>query len=230
MALLIAGLSIGNSATASAQDSDVRGEVSINVAFTNDYVFRGYTQTEEDASIQVGLDWESAKGFYLGSWGSNVNFGDDDEAEIEIDVYGGYAGEIDELTYDFGFMYYLYPGAVDELNYEFWEVYGSIGYDFGPAVVSLGLAYTPDNFGGTEDGIYLQSGVIVTVTDMFSVDVNLNYSDVNPSFGDDYLDWNVGGTLSLEWFDADLRYIDTDISNCKGVCDNRVVFSVTRSF
>lgn len=229
-ALLIAGLSIGIAAPASAQDSDLPGEFSGNVTLTSDYVFRGYTQTNQDPAIQGGLDWDSGAGFYVGTWGSNVNFGDGDEASVELDIYGGYAGEIDGFSYDVGFIYYWYPGATSALNYDFWEVYGSLGYDFGPAAVSFGLAYTPENFGDTNDGLYFQSGISVPVTDMFSVDANLNYYDVDPTFGEDYVDWNVGATLSLEWFDADLRYIDTDIDNCTGVCDSRVVFSVSRSF
>ena len=63
-----------------------------------------------------------------------------------------------------------------------------------------------------------------------SIDVNLNYYDVDPAFGEDYLDWSVGGTLSFDGFDIDLRYVDTDISNCAGVCDGRAVFSISRTF
>ncbi len=229
MAVLAAGLT-SVSLPALAQDSGLPGEFSGNVAITSDYVFRGFTQTNEDPAIQGGLDWDSGAGFYLGTWGSNVNFGDGDEASVEFDVYGGYAGEVEGFSYDVGFIYYWYPGAAGALNYDFWEAYGSIGYDFGPAAVSFGLAYTPENFGDTNDGFYYQSGISVPVTDMFSVDANLNYYDVDPAFGANYYDWNVGATLSLEWFDADLRYIDTDISNCTGVCDSRVVFSVSRSF
>ncbi len=209
---------------------DLPGEFSGNVTLSSDYVFRGFTQTNEDPAIQGGFDWDSGAGFYLGTWGSNVNFGDGDEAAIEIDVYGGYAGEIDNFSYDVGFIYYWYPGAAGALNYDFWEVYGSVGYDFGPAALSLGIAYTPENFGDTDDGIYFQSGISVPLTDQFSIDANLNYYDVDPTFGEDYLDWNIGATLSLEWFDADLRYFDTDISACTNVCDSRVVFSVSRSF
>lgn len=221
---------VGFGGGALAQDSDLPGEFSGNVTLVSEYVFRGFTQTNEDPAIQGGFDWDSGAGFYLSTWGSNVNFGDGDEASVEIDIYGGYAGEIDNFTYEVGFIYYWYPGAAGALGYDFWEAYGSVGYDFGAAAISVGLAYTPKNFGNTDDGLYFQSGISVPVTDMFSVNANLNYYDVDPAFGPDYYDWNVGATLSLEWFDADLRYIDTDISNCTGVCDSRVVFSVSRSF
>lgn len=206
------------------------GTFSGELTITSDYVFRGFSQTDGDPAVEGGFSWDSGAGFYVGTWASNVNFNDGDEASIEIDVYGGYAGEINNFTYDFGLVYYWYPGASGALDYEFWEAYGSVGYDFGPAALSLGVAYTPDNFGGTDDGIYFQSGISVPLTDQFSIDANLNYYDVDPAFGPDYFDWNIGATLSLEWFDADVRYFDTDISACGGICDSRVVFSVTRSF
>lgn len=228
--LLLASLSLGIANSASAQESDLPGSFSGNVTLTTDYAYRGFTQANEDPAVQGGLDWESDNGFYVGTWGSNVNFGDGDEASIEIDVYGGYAGEIEGFSYDIGYIYYLYPGVPGAFDYDFWEIYGSVGYDFGPAALSLGLAYTPENFGNTNDGLYFQSGISMPLGEMFSVDANLNYYDVDPAFGEDYLDWSIGGTLSLDWFDADLRYIDTDIANCAGVCDARVVFSISRSF
>ena len=104
------------------------------------YVFRGFSQTLEEPTLQGGLDWDSGVGVYVGMWGSNVNFGDGDNAHVEMDFYAGYAGEIDAFSYDVGFLYYLYPGAASSLNYDFWEAYGSVGYDFGPASASAGIA------------------------------------------------------------------------------------------
>ena len=228
--LLLVGLVIGGIAPVFAEDGDLPGEFSGTLALTSDYVFRGFTQASEDPAIQGGFDWDSGAGFYLGTWGSNVNFGDGDEASVEIDVYGGYAGEIDGLSYDIGILYYWYPGAAGALNYDFWEVYGSMGYDFGATTLTFGLLYSPENFGDTDDGLYFQSGISVPLGDQFSIDANLSYYDLDPAFGENYFDWNIGATLSLEWFDANVRYIDTDISNCAGICDARVVFSISRSF
>src|SRR5690606_40648673 len=63
---------------------------SANVSLTNDYRFRGYTQTNMRPAIQGGFDYSHASGFYLGNWNSNVAdevFGNN----IEMDVYGGYS-------------------------------------------------------------------------------------------------------------------------------------------
>jgi uncharacterized protein (TIGR02001 family) len=205
------------------------GEFSGNITLTSDYSFRGISQTGEEPAIQGGFDWDSGSGFYLGAWGSNVNFGDGDETSMELDIYAGYAGSLESLGYDFGFIYYIYPGANSNLNYDFWEIYGSLGFDFDVASISAGIAYTSDNFGDTGDGLYLMSGVSIPISDMFSLDASLNYYDVEPGFGDDYLDWMIGATLTVDWFDANLSYIDTDLSNFEAA-DSRIVFSISRSF
>ena len=221
---------LGTSGAASAGGRFLK-EVSGNITLTNDYVFRGYTQANEDPAIQGGLDWDSGAGFYAGVWGSSVNFRDSDEASTEFDFYTGFKGEVESFSYDIGFIYYLYPGANTSLNYNFWEVYSNAGYDFGPAAISVGLAYTSDNFADTGNGVYLQSGVSLPIGEVFSINANLNYYDVEISFGEDYLDWSIGGKLSTQWFDADLNYIDTDISTgCSGICDGRIIFSISRSF
>ncbi len=229
ISLLAAAVAFGVPSVAAAQDMSLPGEFSGNVSVGTDYVFRGFSQTLEEPTIQGGLDWDSGVGVYVGMWGSNVNFGDGDNAHVEMDFYAGYAGEIDAFSYDVGFLYYLYPGAANALNYDFWEIYGSVGYDFGPAAISAGIAWTPDNFGGTDDAVYYSGGISVPIAEILSVDANIGYYDFTG--GGNYTDWNVGTTLNVyDWFDADLRYYDTDVTGCVNSCESRVVFSVSRSF
>jgi hypothetical protein len=59
--------------------------VSANVGYTTDYVFRGISQSNEDAAVQGGVDFACGR-FYIGTWGSSIAFGNG----TEIDVYGGY--------------------------------------------------------------------------------------------------------------------------------------------
>ena len=218
------------SAPLSAQS--LPGEFSGNVAITSDYVYRGFTQTSEEFAVQGGLDWDSGAGFYVGVWGSNLNFGPGDPAHLEVDIYAGYANSFDNgFSYDVGFLYYLYPGDTDALDYDFWEAYLSFGYEVDALSFSAGVAYTPDNFGGTDDGVYFNGGVGYGLTDYVSVDANIGYWSVDDSFGDDYADWNIGATFSIpDWFDFDVRYFDTDLGNCDDLCDSRFVGTISRSF
>ena len=54
-----------------------------NIGFTNNYVWRGMTQTDDQAAISGGLDF-SAGGFYAGTWASNVDFADDTNSEQDV--------------------------------------------------------------------------------------------------------------------------------------------------
>ena len=212
------------------EGSILPGEFSANIGIFTDYNFRGFTQTGKDPAIQGGFDWSHETGIYAGVWASNVNFGDGDQAAIEIDAYGGFAGEAGGLGYDIGFIYYAYPGAASTLDYNFWEVALSVSADAGPATVSAGVNYSPENFGDTGEAVYYQLGFAVPLMEKLSFDVNGSYYDVKPAFSPDYFYWNVGMTYSFEWFDADLRYHDTDIKGCANLCDTQVIFGISRSF
>jgi uncharacterized protein (TIGR02001 family) len=93
--------------------------VSYNMALHSEYIFRGYTQTHNDPALSGGIDYEHSSGFYLGLWASNVSWIRDANASdsghsLEIDVYGGYAGEFGDtgIGYDVGFLQYWYPGEM----------------------------------------------------------------------------------------------------------------------
>ena len=65
------------------------GEWSANAAMTNNYIWRGLTQTENEAAIQGGIDYSHESGFYAGTWVSNVNYGPSDVYSYEHDMYAG---------------------------------------------------------------------------------------------------------------------------------------------
>ncbi|MDQ7072995.1 MAG: TorF family putative porin [Gammaproteobacteria bacterium] len=79
-----------------------------SVALSTDYVWRGYSQTDNDPAISGSFDYAHASGFYAGTWASNVSFATD--TDIEIDVYAGFGGELDNgLGWDIGWLRYIYP-------------------------------------------------------------------------------------------------------------------------
>lgn len=204
-----------------------------NVAMTSDYVFRGYSQTDEDPAIQGGFDLEHSSGFYAGVWGSNVDFNDGDEAHVEVDVYAGFSGEFaNKLGYDIGLIHYDYPGADNNLDYDFNEVYGSLSYDFGPASATLGLAYSSDFFGSTlDDGTYTYLDVEVPLPNDFTLGLHYGSTDVDGTSGNadsEYDDWKIGLGKSYGGFDFAIDYTDTDVDNDK-LADDRFIFTISKS-
>ena len=100
--------------------------LSANAGVTNSYLWRGLEQTNGQPAVSGGIDFESNSGFYLGTWVSNADWAAG--MTYELDLYGGYVGEINSLSYDVGFVHYAYPDSVDDLD--FTEVNASISYGF----------------------------------------------------------------------------------------------------
>ena len=116
-------------------------EFESNVALSNDYVWRGMTQTTEEPAISGGFDIAGENGLYFGTWASNVEFGDG--AALELDWYAGYGGETESgVSYDFGYLAYTYPGE-DSLDFE--EIYLGLGYSYFGFTFSSGQDSAPDN-------------------------------------------------------------------------------------
>lgn len=236
-----------------AEDDWFPGEFTANVGFTTDYVFRGISQTNEHGAVQGGIDYGLDLGeyvsFYVGGWGSNVNFGDGDEAQVEIDVYGGLTGTIGNFSWDVTSIWYEYPGADNDLDYDFWEFGPSVGYDFGVASVSAGYLWSPEFLAQSGDGHWFYGGVEVPMPEdampswlglAFSGNVAHQAIDKDSVFGvPDYMTWDAGATLSAFGLDFDIRYFDTDISrdSCFGggssagdLCAERIVGTISKSF
>lgn len=232
-----------------ADEDPFPGEFTANVGFATDYPFRGISQTDEHGAIQGGIDWgwaiNDSVGVYAGGWGSNVDFGDGDEAQVEIDIYGGVSGSLGGFSWDLTAIYYAYPGARSSLDYAFWDFGPTLGYDFGVASVSATYLWSPEYFGHSGDSHWITGGVEVPVPEDglpswlgagFSANVGHQAIDDDETFGvRDYLTWDIGTTVSAFGLDVDVRYYDTDVSKggCFGgsdLCGDRVVALVSKSF
>ena len=205
-----------------------------NVAFTTDYVFRGISQSNEEPTIQGGMDWNDAEtGLYAGVWGSGVDF---DDATTEIDGYAGMKGMMDDISWNLGAIYYYYPGADDSLDYDFWELAASVGYDFGFMQTTASLNYSPDYFASSGDSWYPALNVTAPIAYGITANAGVGYQaiDDNAAFGvEDYTTWSAGLGYDYEGFNFGLKYYDTSLSEpdeCADGCDARVVFTVSRSF
>ena len=76
--------------------------VSGNIALTSDYIWRGWTQSAGGPAVSGGFDLSTDSGFYIGTWGSSVQFGDaatSDLTELELDVYLGYSTDTVSYTH-----------------------------------------------------------------------------------------------------------------------------------
>lgn len=232
-------------------DDPIPGEISAGVALTSDYIFRGISQTNHEPAIQGNLEYSIDTGVadtsaYAGFWGSNVNFEDGDEAQVEIDVLFGVRGDVGDsgLSWDLGALYYAYPGASSSLDYDYWEIPLQVDYAIND-LVSVNAAYffSPDYFGSTGLAHYVSGGASITPPlpfkgfDLaFDGSVGYQWIEDNSRAGvEDYLNWSLGATVTVKNIDFSVAYTDTDLSKSDcfsntNLCDGRVVFTVATSF
>ncbi|MBK5931608.1 TorF family putative porin [Halochromatium salexigens] len=172
-----------------------------NIGAVSNYIWRGVSQTGDEAAVQGGLDLSHESGFYAGTWASNVDFGAD-EANYELDVYAGYDFILpnDDFSLGLNTIYYAYPDGDSDID--FWEIGISGGYKW----VSLGIQYTAWGDDDNEDtlfdegDLYYSIGVDVPLAEGFSIGAFAGYydfdNDVSDDVNADYSHW--GATISKE--------------------------------
>lgn len=208
-ATLVAGAMFSTNASA---------EVSYNIGYMSEYVFRGFVQKSSSAS--AGADYEQG-GFYAGTWAADVGDG------LEIDGYFGYGIETESgIRASLGFTGYYYTGDTFDDTYE--EVNLNLGYGL------FGLEYSVgqhDNLGGfDEDYDYLA----------LTVALENGFYGTYGTFGDD-LDGShiaIGYGTTVADFDVGVEAIFADDDICQAVnlagtsCENEesLIFTLGKTF
>jgi uncharacterized protein (TIGR02001 family) len=215
-------------------------ELSGTVGVFSDYDFRGISLSAKDPALQGSIDWASESGFYVGAWGSNIDYGPGVDGDIEIDLYTGYAGETEGgLGWDVGLVYYTYPGADDISDYP--EIYGALTYKW----FEFKQWYSNDLSGSDEDGFYTEANASFELPADFGLNLHLGYNfgdafdSPDPAFKDsEYMDYSIGVAYTLGHFDLELKWVDNDLDNDAYFysdgdvfnSEGRAVFSVSTTF
>ena len=213
----IAGLASVAATPASAIDG-----LTANGAFTTNYVFRGITQSAKRPAVQGGLDYAIPDtGIAIGTWASSIDFGDD--TPFEWDLYGNYNFPLGPVNASVGVIGYVYTWSGNAGPYSWVELDVGLSHDFGPFAWSGKFFYgpsVPSGFltirnGYNPDSIYyLTTGVSIPVAPWLSLSGNVGYQGYNGGeplgvSNDDYVEWDLGATVTLDKYSLDLRYIDT---------------------
>ncbi|MFN4311932.1 MAG: TorF family putative porin [Ferrovibrio sp.] len=229
MRAAFAALALTAATPAMAED---RLSLTLTPAVVSEYYFRGISQTDGHPAFQLGGEGafkinDTYTG-YLGFWGSNVDF--NNSVSAETDLLGGFRASFDKLSLDLGMIRYMYldqPSNNDTFN--FTEVKLTAAYDFGFAIPSAGIYYSPNFQLDSGDATYLTAGVTVPLpVTQFEPKIiaNIGQQTIDKPenfFGtgntdDKYLDWNIGLFASYWGFTAGLQYVDSDLK--KSHCAN----------
>lgn len=219
---------------------------SFNLSGTSDYMFRGISQTDNDPTMQGGVDIGYGI-LYLGAWASGVDFGSPpvtglgEDARVEIDWYGGitpsWNSPFGEMDLDFGVIYYTYPGASDSLA-ELDYVEFKAGYSWSPLHPKLTTGavvyYSPNYFASTGPVWTIESIAALELPKVWVFDPIVNgligwvkgdsaegfWVNVNRN-DDEYYYWSAGLALTVDKITFDFRYWDTNIGgDAANICAN----------
>jgi len=150
----LAGGALAQSAPAPAPaPAPEKSPITANVTVTNDYRYRGISQSNFKPAIQGGFDYAHDSGFYIGNWNSSISWISDGNstngaisgrnagstavsAPIEMDFYAGFKKELigEGFASDLGVLQYYYPST---------GVYNSAGYFVNPNTTEI---YAAQNF------------------------------------------------------------------------------------
>jgi uncharacterized protein (TIGR02001 family) len=127
---LLLAMSLASASSAMAQTAPAAPEssLSFNVGAVSDYRYRGISQSRLDPALQGGADYADKSGLYLGVWGSSIKWIKDagGDANMEVDVYGGYKFTVGDIGYDLGFLRYEYSGNKLKPSANTNELYGAV--------------------------------------------------------------------------------------------------------
>jgi len=165
-----------------------------SLTFASEYVDRSESFSDDQPALQFYGEVES-NGFYAGLFASNVDFGDDDN--VEIDLYLGYRNTIGDLSYDIGYGRYYYDDSGDCCG----EILLSLSY---PVVEKLevggALEYDPE-----AETLASEISLDYGVTDTFSISGTYGRNEASDN---NYWDVGFNYYLSDAW-SVDVRYHDT---------------------
>ena len=192
---------------AQAQEEDESG-FNWNAAATSEYLFRGISQTDDHPAIQAGAGYSWSNGLYVGAWASNVDFGEDTDAEV--DTFIGWNGDVTEsVNLDVQLVRYNYVGEPTGADYAYNELIGKATF---AENYTATLGYTNDFLNTDTDSFYGAVGGSWEVGHDINLTAGLGYttvdSDLAPENG--YIDYSIGANRDFGPVNIALGYIGTN--------------------
>jgi len=225
--------------------------VTLTPAVSNDYLFRGISQTRNNWAFQGTADIQHESGFYIGAFVSNAKFlaNPYNDTRQELDALAGYRFELAGVALDVGYIGYYYPGQGKapggQLN-EYHELAVKAAYTIDTVKLLAAFNYSPNFFGRSGAGYYIEGGADVTLPYAFTASARVGHQWIerNTFFGTpDYLWYSVGVsreiyagvTAAVGWYGTDISKRDCIpvVDRADGgqrACDGRVLFTLSRVF
>lgn len=224
--ILLVGL-LGVAGAAQAQFSST-------VTATSDYDFRGVSLSAKDPALQASLDYAFGEtGFYVGAWASNIDYGSDVDGSLEVDLYAGYDGTInDDTGWTAGVVWYTYPGSSNSATKVKIDAYPELWAGINYKGLELKQWYAIE-YDGSNDALYTEANYTFELPQNFYLSLHAGYNYGDAFDGFEYLDYSAAVGVNVGQFTLELKFTGTDNSGEDKITDDvfnnegRVLFSVS---
>jgi uncharacterized protein (TIGR02001 family) len=171
-------------------------QLSSNVSLVSNYKFRGQDQdtsktTAVKPALQGGFDYAFSNGMYVGNWNSSVNWTTPATSSIEMDVYGGYKGEVSGVAYDVGLLKYAYPSAAYANTTEAY-----LGLSYGPLSAKYSTTVS-DKYFGVSKAAYMTLSYAQEVSKGLTLKAAMGHTNFKDAVDVDFSDYSVGASYDL---------------------------------
>ena len=183
-------LAVSSLASVAQAQTAPESSLSYNAGVVSDYRYRGISQSRLEPALQGGVDYADKSGFYVGAWGSTIKWIKDanGDANVELDLYGGYKGAVGDVAYDVGFLRYQYPSNNLPISANTNEIYGAVTYGLFTAKYSHAVS----NLFGFEDSknsYYLDLSAAMDLGDGYSLTPHVGRQSVKNNAPYSYNDY-----------------------------------------
>ena len=224
-------------ATFSSSVALAESPLTANINVTNNYLFRGVTQTADQAAVQGGIDYAHSSGFYAGTWLSNVSATSDtsggggnfygNNGNYEQDLYAGFGFDAGPVGLDVGYIKYMYPvDSATKADYD--EIYVNASW----MMLSANVSYTvskEDKSITDKNDLYYSLGAEFDIKDGLMLGLLVGKYDFDGGTASDYTHYMV----SLSKADFTFAFEKNNAKEASwwtGVDDNRFTVSWGKSF
>lgn len=182
----------------------VRAETLWHFTASTNYLWRGVTQTDDNAAISAAIEHHAQQGGYLGLWTSNTNYGD--RPSYEVDIYLGHQFDLAQASIDLSARHYYFPSG-GKYSYDFqadkWANHESSSFtELQLGVIrakwNAGYSYSNNYLDSGKPGYYIELNYTHPVTDKLSL--KLHYGSQRSEAIDDTPEHRVSDrSVTLEW-------------------------------
>ena len=183
-------LAVSSLASVAQAQTAPESTLSFNAGVVSDYRYRGISQSRLNPALQGGVDYADKSGFYVGAWGSTIKWIKDagGDANVELDLYGGYKGAVGDVAYDVGFLRYEYPSNKLAVSANTNEVYGAVTYGLFTAKYSHAVSNL-FGFGDSKNSYYLDLSAALDLGDGYTLTPHVGRQSVKNNTAYSYNDY-----------------------------------------